>query len=128
FTGSRGGGKRSHRESSPAPGRRQTAVHRDLEMGRLSQPRNRRYARLQGTHHRTQGKADPNALGRGGCAMKEAQSSGSPASAAQLARRLDQLCDRFEAAWMAGRRPQLERYLGKLPPSMQLELLRELLV
>src|SRR5438552_319437 len=54
--------------------------------------------------------------------------SGDPLPPVQLARRFDRLCDRFEAALKAGRRPRVERYLGKLPLSMQPELLRELLV
>jgi hypothetical protein len=44
---------------------------------------------------------------------------------AQRARRLDRLCDHFEAAWKAGRRPRLERYLSKVSPAAQPNLLRE---
>jgi WD40 repeat protein/predicted Ser/Thr protein kinase len=47
---------------------------------------------------------------------------------AQLARRVDRLCDRFEAAWKSGRRPKLERYLRQVPPAAQRNLLGELLV
>jgi WD40 repeat protein/tRNA A-37 threonylcarbamoyl transferase component Bud32 len=60
--------------------------------------------------------------------MKEGSSRGNDVPCVQLARRLDQVCDRFEAAWKAGRRPRLERYLRQSPPAAQAELLRELLV
>jgi len=49
-------------------------------------------------------------------------------SPAKLARRVDRLCDRFEAACQKGRRPRLERYLAEVPVTAQPELLRELLV
>ncbi len=42
-------------------------------------------------------------------------------------RRLDRLCDRFEARWQAGLRPRLESYLGRVPRPFQPGLLRELL-
>jgi WD40 repeat protein/tRNA A-37 threonylcarbamoyl transferase component Bud32 len=42
-------------------------------------------------------------------------------------RRVDLLCDRFEANWKSGRRPRLERYLGRVPPAVRPVLLRELL-
>jgi serine/threonine-protein kinase len=40
---------------------------------------------------------------------------------------VDQVCDRFEAAWAAGQRPRLEDYLGAALRSVQSVLLRELL-
>jgi WD40 repeat protein/tRNA A-37 threonylcarbamoyl transferase component Bud32 len=45
----------------------------------------------------------------------------------QQGRQIDRLCDRFERGWKAGRRPQLERYLGQVPPPLRPELLHELL-
>jgi WD40 repeat protein len=42
-------------------------------------------------------------------------------------RRVDKLCDRFEAAWNAGRRPRLETYLNRVRPHLRPELLHELL-
>src|SRR5271166_6040490 len=45
----------------------------------------------------------------------------------RLARRLDRLCDRFEAARRAGRRPRLEHYLERIPAAARANLLRELL-
>jgi serine/threonine-protein kinase len=41
-------------------------------------------------------------------------------------RRLDEVCTSFEAAWKAGQRPRIEDYLGKVPETERLELLREL--
>ena len=58
--------------------------------------------------------------------MSDYLSNGEYSAPARLARQ-DNVCDRFEAAWKAGQRPPLERFLGKLPPSEQPELLRELL-
>src|SRR5207253_1306084 len=65
---------------------------------------------------------------RGGGVMSAGRPVDNDSAAARLARRIDQLCDRFEAAWQAGRRPRLEHYLGKIQAAEQPELLRELLV
>jgi serine/threonine-protein kinase len=40
---------------------------------------------------------------------------------------LEPVCDRFEAAWRAGRRPRIEDYLGDVPAPSRPALLRELL-
>ncbi len=40
---------------------------------------------------------------------------------------LDELYERFEAAWNAGERPRIEDYLAQAPPAWAAELLRELL-
>jgi serine/threonine-protein kinase len=40
--------------------------------------------------------------------------------------RLDQLCDRFEAAWIAGQRPNIETYLEEVPAEERPRLLHEL--
>ena len=45
-----------------------------------------------------------------------------------LARRVDEACDRFEAAWKAGRRPRIEDSLAEVPEPGRPALLRELLV
>jgi WD40 repeat protein len=42
-------------------------------------------------------------------------------------RRIDQLCDRFEAAWKAGQRPRPEDYLSSAEESLRPALLRQLL-
>jgi WD40 repeat protein/serine/threonine protein kinase len=44
-----------------------------------------------------------------------------------LARQLDQVCDRFEQAWVEGGIPRLEEYLEQLPTAGRPALLRELL-
>jgi serine/threonine protein kinase/formylglycine-generating enzyme required for sulfatase activity/tetratricopeptide (TPR) repeat protein len=49
-------------------------------------------------------------------------------SSPSLGGRVEEICDRFEAAWKAGRRPPIEDYLGELPEVGQTALLRELLV
>jgi serine/threonine protein kinase len=53
----------------------------------------------------------------------------SPNSAARVAqaRRVDQVCDRFEAAWQTGQRPRLEDYLDEAPEPQRSVLLGELL-
>jgi serine/threonine protein kinase len=40
---------------------------------------------------------------------------------------VDDLCDRFEAAWRANERPSIEDFLGRAPAGHRLALLRELL-
>ncbi len=45
-----------------------------------------------------------------------------------LGGRVEAMCDRFEAAWKAGRRPAIEDYLGAVSESGQTALFRELLV
>src|SRR5438105_15892538 len=60
--------------------------------------------------------------------MRNLSPLGNEVSPAKLARRIDRLCDRFEAACQKGRAPRLERYLAQVPATAQPELLRELLV
>jgi hypothetical protein len=45
----------------------------------------------------------------------------------ERARRVDEACDRFAAAWVAGGRPRLEEVLASMPEPGRPELLRELL-
>jgi serine/threonine-protein kinase len=58
--------------------------------------------------------------------MSEASHSG-PAPVPG-ARRVDQICDRFEAAWGAGRPPTIEEFLGELAEPERHALLRELVL
>src|SRR5262245_33667675 len=44
-----------------------------------------------------------------------------------LERRIDECCDRYEAAWKAGQSPQMEVYLDEFSASVRPQLLRELL-
>jgi serine/threonine protein kinase len=44
-----------------------------------------------------------------------------------LARRVDEACDRFEAAWRAGHRPRIEEFLADAPEPERRALLRALL-
>ncbi len=43
-------------------------------------------------------------------------------------RRLDRLCDQFEAAWKAAPRPRIDAFLAEVPPAEWPALLRELLI
>ena len=42
-------------------------------------------------------------------------------------RHVDEVCDRFEAAWLAGQRPCVKEYLGEAPEPERSDLFRELL-
>jgi hypothetical protein len=50
-----------------------------------------------------------------------------PVPSADLLRQIDSLCDRFESAWSAERRPLIESYLPQMPEDARPALLRELL-
>ena len=43
-------------------------------------------------------------------------------------RRIDSICDRFEAAWNAGTRPVIEAFLNDTPATEQAAVLRELVI
>ena len=47
--------------------------------------------------------------------MSDADRDRRRAAVADVAERIDAACDRFEAAWKAGRRPRIEDYLGEAP-------------
>jgi len=51
-----------------------------------------------------------------------------PCLSSAEARRIDQICDRFEAAWKAGPRPMLEEYLSAAGEPERSVLLRQLLL
>ncbi len=59
--------------------------------------------------------------------MSEQNQGSSTFNQLSLARRLDQICDRFEQLWFSGQRPKLELYLIKVPASEREMLLAELL-
>jgi serine/threonine protein kinase/formylglycine-generating enzyme required for sulfatase activity len=59
--------------------------------------------------------------------MNEAPSSPDDNGSLFQARRVDQVCARFEDAWRTGRQPRIEDYLADLPEPQRPELLRELL-
>src|SRR5437016_831894 len=48
--------------------------------------------------------------------------------ARETLRRVEQICDRFEAACKAGQRPRIEDYLPEVPAREQSALLRELIL
>jgi hypothetical protein len=41
---------------------------------------------------------------------------------AEAALRVDAICNRFEVAWQAGRRPSIEEHLGETPESSRSEI------
>ena len=45
----------------------------------------------------------------------------------EVAQRIDQLCDAFEAAWQAGESPRIETYLSECPESARDAALRQLI-
>jgi WD40 repeat protein len=51
----------------------------------------------------------------------------SPSLSPDEIRHIEQVCDRFEAAWKAGQRPRLETYLDPAAESLRTTLLRQLL-
>src|SRR5262245_26074157 len=63
--------------------------------------------------------------------MSEATRSDRESLPASMVQRIDEACDRFEAAWRTaqstGQRPRLEDYLGGAPASERSVLLRELM-
>ena len=59
--------------------------------------------------------------------MNDSRSTGVYALPLALARQVDQVCDRFEEAWLSGRRPRIEEFLGEAPQAARPTLLRELL-
>jgi WD40 repeat protein/serine/threonine protein kinase len=75
---------------------------------------------------RGSGGFDPQPLG-GAVVSGETQSESGRLSP-ELARVLEQACDRFEAAWQAGPEPRLEDYLSAVPPALRPALLRELIL
>ena len=72
--------------------------------------------------------ADPRPLDEGGDFMSDATPTEEGNRSPSLGGRVEAMCDRFEAAWKAGRRPPIEDYLGEVPEAGQTALFRELLV
>jgi tetratricopeptide (TPR) repeat protein len=59
--------------------------------------------------------------------MTEATFTANEALPLPLARRVNAVCNRFERAWQAGRRPGIDEYLGDTPEPARSVLLRELI-
>ena len=59
--------------------------------------------------------------------MSDATSTEDGNRSPSLGGRVEEICDRFEAAWKAGRRPPIEDYLGEVPEPVRAVLLRALL-
>jgi serine/threonine-protein kinase len=60
--------------------------------------------------------------------MNEADGPRKPTLPLEVARRFDPICDGFEDDWLAGRRPQLEEFLDRVPQSDRSALLREMIL
>jgi tetratricopeptide (TPR) repeat protein len=58
--------------------------------------------------------------------MSDAPSTRDVFASPAAGQRVDVVCDRFEAAWKAGQRPQIEQYLADTPEGDRGSLLREL--
>jgi serine/threonine protein kinase/WD40 repeat protein/tetratricopeptide (TPR) repeat protein len=58
--------------------------------------------------------------------MTEVANSREPTLPLSGARRVNEVCNRFELAWQAGQRPRIEDYLGDTPEPEQSDLVREL--
>ena len=71
--------------------------------------------------------ADPRPLDEGGDFMSDATPTEEGNRSPSLGGRVEALCDRFEAAWKAGRRPRIEDDLGEVPEPVRAALLRALL-
>src|SRR5437588_10746771 len=59
--------------------------------------------------------------------MSDSRPQGSADRQRTLSRRADAECDRFEAAWKAGRRPHIEDHLAAVPEPERAALLCELI-
>src|SRR5262249_5739441 len=104
------------------------AVGGGVEAGGVHQRRDRGEAGVCRADGRAEAPAHPPPLGPGGGAVSESSSTGGETLAPTKARLVDQVCDRFEAAWQAGQPPRIEDYLPEVPEPEHPDLLRELLV
>ena len=59
--------------------------------------------------------------------MNEPSPPGDELLSPTLARQMDRICDRFEAAWKEGQRPRIDDYLREVPEAERPGLLHELL-
>src|SRR5438552_1479998 len=91
------------------------AVHRSVKEGRLHQRRDRQPARLWIGHCRARAALDPHPLEKGTGLMSGDSSMNTPPVPLSVQRRVDAVCQRFEAAWKAGQCPPIEPYLGETP-------------
>src|SRR5262249_4313614 len=94
-----------------------------VEDGGLHRPGDRRQAGLRHPHRRAQVAADPLPVVGGGPMSSPAAST----PPVEVARHVDQVCTRFEAAWKAGERPRVEDYLPEGPQAERSALAAELI-
>src|SRR5262249_56891412 len=122
----RPGGRGMPAAAGPAGGR-PAAGGGAVETRRLHQRRDRGEARLRRAHRGAPAAADPQELGESGVPVSEILEPTGDSLSLSAERRLDGVCLRFEAAWQAGRRPDIESLLNDVPPGDRPALLRELI-
>src|SRR5262249_20145180 len=93
----------------------------------LPQRGDRRPARLRPADRRAEARGHPQGLDRRGTDMSIADIPGVGSLPVLLAYHINLLCDRHEAAWLAGRRPRIEDVLTLEEAPGRTVLLRELL-
>src|SRR5215831_4759037 len=103
-------------------GRQEAARGGGGEDGRLHEPRNRQAPEMFRPDHRTKAWPHPHGLGKGDGSM-----SGNIANGDSFYDDINLACERFEAEWRSGGRPQIELYLVEAPEGARRELIRELL-
>src|SRR3954467_9405639 len=109
------------RAAAPAARRRRNAPDRHPETGRLYDRGDRRTAAVQPADRETAPGADSPVVGGGRHAARRGSPVHPPVRTRMepfadlplaVARRLDAVCRRYEAAWADADRPQLEDYLA----------------
>src|SRR6516165_9249033 len=97
-----------------------------MEDGRLQHRPDRSPPRLCGPHRRAQTAHDSEPLGQGDQAVSETPLTGSESLPPESAQHVDKICDRVEAAWKEGLRPESEDYLKETAGPLRAVLLHEL--
>src|SRR5262249_29577296 len=80
---------------------------------------------MRGANREAQVAIDPRHLGHGAGAVSDSSTWGMGVPPA-LGRRIDEACDRFEAAWRGGLPPRLEEFVAGWAGDERAALLREL--
>src|SRR5262249_55457070 len=123
-TGVRGAGRGRVPAAHGAARRSAAGSRRAGATGRLDRSGDRGPTGVQPAHRGPETGSDPKALGRGDRTMNPRSPVETLTSAP--ARRVDEVCDRFEAACREGRWPRIEDYLDQCPDEARGALLHEL--
>src|SRR5262249_37492899 len=108
------------------PGGPRTGSGRPVADGRLHGGGDRCPPPLRTAVRQAQAAADPGPPGEGGHAVSADSLPDQEALPLSLARRVEQVCNQFEAAWRTGTPPRIEDFLGGWCAPDRLALLREL--